>query len=235
MGNDSFTRLYSFPNRWAAIIAGHVMKESRWMVVVVLIGILTACEKQVPVTAQPVPSTNSLETAEEYLARGDSFSAMQEYDLAILDYDQAIRLNPKYAEAYNNRGYAYYWSNNATQAIADYSQAIELRPNYAYAYNNRGAAYMASGHADQAIRDFDHAIQLQSDFPQAYINRGNAYLRLGCFGLAIADFRRGGANPVKTMMLLCGVPTISILLGAVIMKIGRRRLLAKSRHTIQNE
>src|SRR6185503_2361702 len=156
----------------------------------------------------------------------------QEYDLAILDYDQAIRLNPKYAEAYNNRGYAYYWSNNATQAIADYSQAIELRPNYAYAYNNRGAAYMASGHTDQAIRDFDHAIQLQPEFPQAYINRGNAYLRLGRFGLAIADFRRGGANPVKTMTLLCGIPTIAILLGAVIMKIVGQRLLAKSRHTI---
>jgi tetratricopeptide (TPR) repeat protein len=205
------------------------------VVVLVFIGILAACDRQGPVTTQPSPSTNTLETAEEYLMRGDNFSARKEYDLAIPDYDQAIRLNPKYAEAYNNRGYAYYWNGDAAHAIADYSRAIELRPDYAYAYNNRGAAYMASGHSDQAIDDFDRAIQLQRDFPQAYINRGNAYLRLGRFGLAFADFRRGGADPVKTMGLLCGLPVIAIFLGAVIMKISRRRLLAKSRHTIEKE
>jgi tetratricopeptide (TPR) repeat protein len=211
------------------------MKQLRLMVVLVFLGILAACGMQSPVTTQPSNSPHPLETAEEYLIRGDSFSATQEYDLAIRDYDQAIRLNPKYAEAYNNRGYAYYWSYSSAQAIADYSRAIELRPNYAYAYNNRGAAYMASAHLDQAISDFDHAIQLQPDFPQAYINRGNAYLRLRRFGLAFADFRRGGANPIKTMVLLCGIPAIAIFLGAVIMNISRQRRLAKSRRTFEKE
>ena len=207
------------------------MKQLRWMVVIVFIETLAACGLQVPVTPEPSISTNSFETAQEYLIRGDSFSATKDYAHAILDYDQAIRLHPEYAEAYNNRGYAYYWNGNATHAIADYNRAIELRPNYAYAYNNRGAAYMASGHPDQAISDFDHALQLQPDFPQAYINRGNAYLRLGHFGLAFADFLQGGANPVRTIALLCGIPAITILLGALIMNIVRQRLLAKKRRT----
>jgi len=211
------------------LLVGYVMKQLRLMVVMVFIGFLTACDSQASMTKRPPPSTNGLESAEEYLLRGDSFSAIKEYDLAILDYDQAIRLNPEYAEAYNNRGYAYYWIGDATHAIADYSRSIELRPNYAYAYNNRGAAYMASGHPDQAINDLDRAINLQSDFPQAYINRGNAYLRLGRFDMAFADFRRGGANPVRTIVLLCAIPIIMILLGAVIMNFVRQRLLAKSR------
>ena len=205
------------------------------MVVIVFMGILSACGVPVPVTPQPSISTNSFETAKEYLIRGDSFSAIKDYGRAILDYDQAIRLNPEYAEAYNNRGYAYYWNGDATHAIADYSRAIELRPNYAYAYNNRGAAYMASGHPDQAINDLDHALNLQSDFPQAYINRGNAYLRLGRFDMAFADFRRGGGNPVRTIVLLCAIPIIMILLGAVIMNFVRQRLLAKRRQLSKME
>jgi tetratricopeptide (TPR) repeat protein len=211
------------------------MKQLQWMVVIVSIGILSACGVQAPLTPQPFASvsTNSFETAKEYLIRGDNFSAIKDYGHAILDYDQAIHLRPEYAEAYNNRGYAYYWKGDATQAIADYSRAIELRPNYAYAYNNRGAAYMASGHPDQAISDFNHALELQPDFPQAYINRGNAYLRLGHFGLALADFRQGGANPVRTIAPLCGIPAITILLGALIMNIVRQHLLAKKRRTIE--
>ena len=211
--------------------AGHVMKQLRLMILVVCIGILSACGTQVPTTSEPSISTNSLETAKEYLIRGDSFSAAQDYAHAILDYDQAIRLNPEYAEAYNNRGYAYYWNGDATRAIADYSRAIKLRPNYPYAYNNRGAAYMASGHSDQAIGDFDYALKLQPDFSQAYINRGNAYLRLGRFDLAFADFRQGGENPVGPIALLCGISTITILLGTVMVNIVRQRLVGKRRRS----
>jgi hypothetical protein len=219
--------------RW--LNAGHVMKQFRWMIVMVVMGILSACGEQVSTISQPSTSTNSPKTAEAYLIRGDNFSAIKDYGHAIQDYDQAIRLNPKYAEAYNNRGYAYYWNYEVEKAVADYSQAIKLRPDYAYAYNNRGAAYMMSGDSEQAIRDFNRAIALQPNFPQAHTNRGNAYLHLGRFGLAFADFRRGGANPVRTIVLLCAIPTTMILLGAVIMNFVRQRLLAKRRQIIKME
>ena len=86
---------------------------------------------------------------------------------------------------------------------------------------------MASGYPDQAISDFDYALELQPDFPQAYINRGNAHLRLGHLGLAFADFHRGGANPVRAIVLLCGLPAITILLGSLILNIVSQRLLTK--------
>lgn len=208
------------------------MKQSRLIVVVVSLGILSACGRQVVPTSQPSTPNNSLETAEAYLMRGDSYSEIEDYVHAIADYDQALRLKPDSAEADNNRGYAHYWNYEGDKAIADYTQAIRLRPDYAYAFNNRGAAYMASGHADQAISDFDRAIQLQPNFPQAYTNRGNAYMRLGQFGRAFADFRRAGSNPVKTVALLCGLLTITVLLGAAIIVIFRQRLRARGEDTI---
>ena len=122
------------------------MKQLLLKSVAFVVLFLSACSDQASVQLAIV--TGTLNTAEAYLIHGDSYAKSQDYDRAIANYDQAIRLKPAYAEAYNNRGYAYYWNYESAKAIADYSRAIELRPNYAYAYNNRGAAYMASGHSD---------------------------------------------------------------------------------------
>ena len=45
-------------------------------------------------------------TAADYLTRGNARSDRKDYDGAIADYDQAIRLDPKHATAYYNRGIA---------------------------------------------------------------------------------------------------------------------------------
>src|SRR5262249_38751328 len=42
-----------------------------------------------------------------YNNRGNAYTAKGEYDNAIQDYDQSIKLNPNYARAFNNRGVAY--------------------------------------------------------------------------------------------------------------------------------
>ena len=64
-----------------------------------------------------------------------------DYDKAIADYTEAIRLNPKLAEAYYSRGFAYGKKGDYDKAIADYTEAIRLDPKYAEAYYNRGVAY----------------------------------------------------------------------------------------------
>ena len=64
-----------------------------------------------------------------------------DYDKAIADFTEAIRLNPKIAKAYNNRGLAYENKGDYDKAIADCTEAIRLDPKFAEAYHNRGAAY----------------------------------------------------------------------------------------------
>jgi len=50
--------------------------------------------------------------------------------------NEAIEINPNYAEAYHNRGNAKYELKGYREAIQDYSKAIELEPKLAKAYNN---------------------------------------------------------------------------------------------------
>jgi tetratricopeptide (TPR) repeat protein len=50
-----------------------------------------------------------------------------EYDKAIDEYTEAIRLKPDYADAYYNRGNAYVGQGKLDKAIADFAKAEELK------------------------------------------------------------------------------------------------------------
>ena len=52
----------------------------------------------------------------------------RQYEPALRDFNEAIRLNPSFALAYSNRGSAYSGLQQYELAVQDYSQAIRLRP-----------------------------------------------------------------------------------------------------------
>jgi tetratricopeptide (TPR) repeat protein len=88
--------------------------------------------------------------------RGVAFRRKGEYDRALQDYEQAIRLNPSNATAYNNRGIIYRIKNEYARAIADYDEAIWLKnSDYPAAYYNRALAYADKGEYELSLRDFD--------------------------------------------------------------------------------
>ena len=51
---------------------------------------------------------------------------MGEYQPAIEDYDQAIELDPDYADTYDSRGWAHYYLGLETEADADFAKACSL-------------------------------------------------------------------------------------------------------------
>src|SRR5271166_5368995 len=120
--------------------------------------------------------------------RGVTYSKRGEYDRAIADYDEAIRLNPNLALAFTNRGFAYYKKGEYDRAIADYNEAIRLNPNLAVAFNNRGLGYGNKGEYDRAIADYNEAIRLNPNHALAFNNRGLAYDNKGEYDRAIADY-----------------------------------------------
>jgi len=90
-----------------------------------------------------------------YTNRGVEYEKKREFDKAIADHDQAIKVDPKNPLAYNNRGNAYAAKQDFAHAVADYDAAIKLNPKYAEAYYNRGLAKRAKG--DWAAGDVDIA------------------------------------------------------------------------------
>ncbi len=123
-----------------------------------------------------------------YYNRGVAYYAKGENDRAIVDYSDALRLDPKYVDAYNNRGRAYFAKGDKDRAFADFSETIRLNPKYAFAYNNRGLVYYGRGDNDRAISDYSAAIRLDPKYVDAYNSRGNAYYAKGDKDRAFADY-----------------------------------------------
>jgi len=124
--------------------------------------------------------------AEAFNTRGIGYRLKGEYDRAIQDYNQAIRINAKFSTAYNNRAIAYDTKGDYDRAIADYEQAIKLKPS-AETYFNRGNAHLGKSHYDHAIDDYNQAIKLKPDFAAAFDNRCWARAVVGILKPALAD------------------------------------------------
>ena len=71
-----------------------------------------------------------------YGNRGNAWFKKGEWDKAIADYTEVIKLNPKLAKAYNNRGKAWFEKGDLDKAIADYNEAIKIDPQYIGARDN---------------------------------------------------------------------------------------------------
>src|SRR6516164_4340966 len=109
--------------------------------------------------------------------RGNAYLAKRQYDRAIQDYDQAIKLDLNEAIPLNNRGNAYYKIGQVDCAIQDFDLAITLNPIFSEALNNRGLAYISKGQYDRAIQDFDQVLKLDPKDADAIRNRAMAIAR----------------------------------------------------------
>ena len=96
----------------------------------------------------------------------------KEYQKAIADYTEAIRLDPGDAETYRDRGYTWGELKDYQKAIADYTEAIRLDPKNPRAFFNRGWNWDELKNYDKAIADYDEAIRLEPTDASAYANRG---------------------------------------------------------------
>lgn len=74
-------------------------------------------------------------------------------NLALADFEQAVKFNPKNAEAYNGRASVNDRLGKKEIALADYTKAIELDPTLATAYMGRMAIYCEMGKTELSVAD----------------------------------------------------------------------------------
>jgi tetratricopeptide (TPR) repeat protein len=125
-----------------------------------------------------------------YNSRGVAYDDKGNYERAIQDFSEAIRLDPNSEIAYYGRGYAYKKKGDYDRAIQDFNEAIHLNPSFERAYYDRGNAYIDKDDYDRAIQEFDDAIRLNPKDANAYNNRGVAYERKDDYGHAIQDYNQ---------------------------------------------
>jgi tetratricopeptide (TPR) repeat protein len=124
-----------------------------------------------------------------YFDRAFTWKSKGDFDRAIADLGEAIRIDPKFTDAFFQR--ARIWNDNKhdyDRAIADDTEVIRLAPRLAAAFDNRGIAYRVKGDPDHALADFNEAIRLDPNLAYAYYQRGLVWRGKGDADRAIADF-----------------------------------------------
>jgi len=149
---------------------------------------INAYKKYISSTPKTTEKFISRDFAEAYIRRGRAYYWKGDYDLAIADFTEAIRLDPKNTEAYSTRGWAFFCKYDYDLAISDFTKLIIFDPKSADAYYGRGQAYYWKDDYDKAIADYTAAIRFYPKFTEAYISRGRAYHWKENYDRAITDF-----------------------------------------------
>ena len=105
-------------------------------------------------------TTVSDKTPEAFNKRGIDHARSGEYQQALKDFNQTIRLDSNNAKAYYNRGLVYAHLGKSQQALEDFNQTLRLDTNNAAAYFSRGHVYYDLGKKDRACDDWQKACNL---------------------------------------------------------------------------
>jgi tetratricopeptide (TPR) repeat protein len=116
-----------------------------------------------------------------YFTKGD-------YDLAIADYNEAIRLDPKNFGYWNARCWTRaVAARDLQQALADCTESLRLKPDDANTMDSHGFVYLRLNRLDDAIADYDAGLKINPRIAASLYGRGIAKLRKGDTAAGQAD------------------------------------------------
>ncbi len=192
------------------------MRRGLWIAAVVTVlaagevraDALDACRRTPRLESRLLACTEVIESAaatQEQKAmafryRAEARMAAGALNEAIIDFTEAIALNPASATIFAGRGQARLLAGELDFALADYSEAIRLAPSSASAWLERGHVNLTKGNVDAAIADLTEAIRLNPRSASARNNRGLAHRKKGDLDRAHADYTSAIAvNPIYAL------------------------------------
>ncbi len=128
--------------------------------------------------------------------RGSTYRYLKNYNAAIADFNEALRLKPDDAGTLIERAQTFLEQGKVSLALADYEKVIAMPVNRDTEYYitnaliGRGKIRLDAGQLDSAIADFDKVISINDKHTGAYFHRGQAYAKKKNKVQAIADFRK---------------------------------------------
>ncbi len=159
------------------LIDGISATISRLSLIVILLSQITACTFSLSGGQTEQASRESVSITSRALVRqGIEKSERGDFEGAIAEFTEALKINPNNVDAYYNQAVVYSQLGNFELAIANFSQALKFDPNFVQAYVNRGSIYLQLGNNERAMADFTKALKINPNDAFGYNNLGVAAL-----------------------------------------------------------
>ena len=135
--------------------------------------------------------------AEVLINRGAAAGANNQFQQAIADITEGLRIDPANKNGYFNRSIAYYTTQQYDKALEDYDAYLKLDPFNANVWYECGMIQRSMNRNDQAIQSLSKAIQLNPRIGVAYLERARAYAQSGNKAASQQDYQRAQQMGVK--------------------------------------
>jgi tetratricopeptide (TPR) repeat protein len=99
-----------------------------------------------------------------------AYMAVGEYDRALKDAEEAVRLNPTSTAWRNNRGEVYIKRKEYDKAVAEFTDVLDSNPQYFFALYNRSEAYLRGRQFAKARADIEAALKNEPKVPGLHMN-----------------------------------------------------------------
>jgi tetratricopeptide (TPR) repeat protein len=130
---------------------------------------------------------------DDFVSRARLYRLMGDYQAALADYDEAIKLKPDEAFTFFSRACTHREHGDHEKAAADYTEAIRLRGDTGAGgwrwFFDRAGSYEDFGEFDKAAADIDEAVKIN---PTSYVKtlRAAFLIRRGLYDRAIEDLNQ---------------------------------------------
>lgn len=151
---------------------------------------LAALYRQLTGADMPPPVTGRELDMRQWLNKGVSLAALGFKKEAMGCYDQALRIDPGYAEAWANKGNIFKEAGELTEAVSCFDRALALNPKAVLAWYNKGGTLEMLGRPEEALACLDQALSLNPLMEMAWSSRGVALGKLGRNEEALASFEK---------------------------------------------
>ncbi len=109
---------------------------------------------------------------------------------AIAHYQQALSIEPEFAEAHNNLGVLLTQEGRLDEAIGHLERALQIKPDSVEAHNNLGVALTHAGRIEESVLHYRTALRLKPGYAQAAYNWGRSCVLLGRLSEAIQHWQQ---------------------------------------------
>jgi type IV pilus assembly protein PilF len=136
--------------------------------------------QQPPAQPQPVPASPA-ERARAHVELGSSYYSIGNFGVALGEFQEALKADPKYVPAHNALGLVYMELKEDDKARASFERALKIDPTDPDTNNNFGLFLCNRGRERDAERYFLAAVRnpLYSTPEDSYVNAGLCARRAG--------------------------------------------------------
>lgn len=104
---------------------------------------------------------------------GLAYLEKKDYDRAMAEFRETLRLKPTAEKAYLNIGQIYEEKGQIEDAIYNYKKALEISPNFTGALHFLGNIYEKQGLLDTALLYYEKAWRIKQDNPKLLVSLGS--------------------------------------------------------------